>query len=83
MRCFAGVSGVLLRWTERDIDCILRISAQSDLREFANPTPVIFTYEETEAQRGKEIVEGSQQVEAELEFGSKSPAAWAFCTTLG
>lgn len=74
---------MLLRWTERDTDCILRISVQLDFREFANPTPVIFIYEETEAQRGKEIVEGSQQVGAELEFGSKSPAVWAFSTTLG
>lgn len=74
---------MLLRWTERDIDCILRISVQLDFREFANPTPVIFIYEETEAQRGKEIVEGSQQVGAELEFVSKSPAVWAFSTTLG
>lgn len=64
---------MLLCWTGRESDCILRISVPEGLlREFANPTPR-FTYEETEAQRGEEIVHRLQQVGEELEFGSKSP----------
>jgi hypothetical protein len=38
------------------------VNAERDFKEFAIPIPFVFTCEEIEAQRGKEIGQRSQQV---------------------
>lgn len=72
--CFAGVSGVLLRWAGSDMDRILRLSLpEGILREFAKPPSVVLHTRKLRPQRGEAIVHWLQQLGTELEFGSKSP----------
>lgn len=64
---------MLLRWTGREIDCILRISIpEGILREFASPTPLVLHTRKLRPGEVKRSSTGYSNLE-QLEFGSKSP----------